>query len=69
MRSTAASRSPGSTAAGEDAVMFSIDYPYEDTAAAVASIEKADLTPGAKDKVTRLNAQRVLGLAEEEGLA
>jgi 2,3-dihydroxybenzoate decarboxylase len=55
--------------AGEDAVMFSIDYPYEDTAAAVASIEKADLTPGAKDKVARLNARRVLGLAEKEDLA
>ena len=30
--------------AGEDAVMFSVDYPFESTADAVASIEKADLS-------------------------
>jgi 2,3-dihydroxybenzoate decarboxylase len=48
--------------AGEDAVMFSIDYPYEETAAAVASVEKADLSPEVKEKVAHRNARRVLNL-------
>lgn len=48
--------------AGEDAVMFSIDYPYEETAAAVASVEKADLPDAVKEKVAHLNARRLLGL-------
>ena len=46
--------------------MFSIDYPYEDTAEAVASIQQADLASGAKEKVSHLNARRVLGLAEKD---
>jgi 2,3-dihydroxybenzoate decarboxylase len=52
--------------AGEDAVMFSIDYPYEDTAAAVASVEQASLAPGVKAKVTHLNARRVLRIAANQ---
>ncbi|GII82289.1 amidohydrolase [Sphaerisporangium siamense] len=48
--------------AGADAVMFSIDYPYEDTAAAVASVEKAGLSDEVKEKVAHGNARRVLGL-------
>ncbi|WP_433153667.1 amidohydrolase family protein [Actinomadura nitritigenes] len=48
--------------AGEDAVMFSIDYPFEETAAAVASVEKADLPAAVKEKIAHLNARRVLGL-------
>jgi 2,3-dihydroxybenzoate decarboxylase len=51
--------------AGEDAVMFSIDYPYEETAAAVTSVEKADLSPEAKEKVAHRNARRVLRLPQE----
>lgn len=50
--------------AGEDAVMFSVDYPYEETSAAVASVEKADLSQGVKEKIAHLNARRVLGLEE-----
>ncbi|MFB7595018.1 amidohydrolase family protein [Streptomyces sp. NPDC056160] len=45
---------------GADAVMFAIDYPYEETAEAVAAIEKADLAPGVKEKIAHLNARRVL---------
>ncbi|MEV8631354.1 amidohydrolase family protein [Streptosporangium sp. NPDC051023] len=48
--------------AGADAVMFSVDYPYEDTAAAVASIEKANLTEEVKEKIAHRNARRVLGI-------
>ncbi|GII60964.1 amidohydrolase [Sphaerisporangium krabiense] len=48
--------------AGADAVMFSVDYPYEDTAAAVASVEKANLSDEVKEKVAHGNARRVLGL-------
>jgi 2,3-dihydroxybenzoate decarboxylase len=48
--------------AGEDAVMFSVDYPFEETAAAVASVEKADLSTAVKEKIAHLNARRVLGL-------
>ncbi len=47
---------------GADAVMFAVDYPYEETAEAVASIEKADLPPETKEKIAHLNARRVLGI-------
>jgi 2,3-dihydroxybenzoate decarboxylase len=52
---------------GEDAVMFSIDYPYESTAEAVASIENADLSPEQKEKIGHRNARRILGLTDELG--
>ena len=45
---------------GADAVMFAVDYPYEVTADAVASIEKADLPSQVKEKIAHLNARRVL---------
>ncbi|MFF0579708.1 amidohydrolase family protein [Streptosporangium saharense] len=48
--------------AGADAVMFSVDYPYEDTAAAVASVEKANLSDDVKERVAHRNARRVLGI-------
>ncbi|MFD4675990.1 amidohydrolase family protein [Lentzea sp. NPDC058450] len=48
--------------AGEDAVMFSIDYPYEDTGAAVAAVERSALSPDVKAKVAHRTARRVLGL-------
>ncbi|MCW5253180.1 amidohydrolase family protein [Streptomyces sp. SHP 1-2] len=47
---------------GADAVMFSIDYPYEETAAAVASVENARLSAEDKEKIAHLNARRVLGI-------
>ncbi len=50
------------TELGEDNVMFSVDYPYEDTAAAVTFIETAPLTQTVKEKVCYLNAQRILKL-------
>lgn len=47
---------------GEDSVMFSVDYPYEDTSAAVTFIETAPLTQTVKEKVCYRNAQRILKL-------
>jgi 2,3-dihydroxybenzoate decarboxylase len=48
--------------AGADAVMFSVDYPYEVTSDAVAALQNADLPPEVKDKVAHRNARRVLRL-------
>jgi 2,3-dihydroxybenzoate decarboxylase len=47
---------------GADAVMFSIDYPYESTAEAVSSIERANLSDQDKEKIAHLNARRILGI-------
>lgn len=47
---------------GEDAVMFSIDYPYEDTQAAARFIDSAPLSETALDKVRRGNAARLFNL-------
>lgn len=47
---------------GEDAVMFSVDYPYESTGEAVASIANSNLSPSQKQKVGHLNARRLLGI-------
>ncbi|ABS67298.1 amidohydrolase 2 [Xanthobacter versatilis] len=49
-------------ALGEDAVMFSVDYPYEDTSAAAAFIEAAPLDPAVRAKVCHANAERILKL-------
>jgi 2,3-dihydroxybenzoate decarboxylase len=48
--------------AGEDAVMFSVDYPFEDTAAAVAAVERARLSDEVREKVAHRTARRVLRL-------
>jgi 2,3-dihydroxybenzoate decarboxylase len=47
---------------GADAVMFSIDYPYESTAEAVSSIERANLSDQDREKIAHLNARRILGI-------
>lgn len=47
---------------GQDAVMFSVDYPYEDTAAAVAAVDMADLSAEVKRKIFQDNARRILKL-------
>ena len=49
-------------ALGEDAVMFSVDYPYEDTSTAAAFIEAAPLGPAVRAKVCHGNAERILKL-------
>lgn len=47
---------------GPDGVMFSVDYPYEDTAAAVNFIETAPLDSVARRKVCHDTAAALLGL-------
>jgi 2,3-dihydroxybenzoate decarboxylase len=47
---------------GADAVMFSIDYPYESTAEAVSSIERANLSDQDREKIAHLNTRRILGI-------
>ncbi|QPN58119.1 amidohydrolase [Synechococcus sp. CBW1107] len=49
-------------AMGDDAVMFSTDYPYEDIQLAADWIDNADISEDQRIKVCRTNAQRVLGL-------
>ncbi len=47
---------------GEDRVLFSVDYPYEETRAAAAWIERAPLTEAQREKICFRNAERVLRL-------
>ncbi len=47
---------------GSDAVLFSVDYPYEDTAAAVAAVADADLPEPVKQQILHENARRLLRL-------
>jgi 2,3-dihydroxybenzoate decarboxylase len=49
-------------ALGEDSVMFSVDYPYEDTQTAANFIETAPLSEAVRAKVCHGNAQRILRL-------
>jgi len=47
---------------GADAVMFSVDYPYESTAEAVAGFEQTELSDVDRAKIAYQNAERVLQL-------
>jgi 2,3-dihydroxybenzoate decarboxylase len=49
-------------ALGEDRVMFSVDYPYEDTQTAAAFIESAPISDVVRAKVCHGNAERILRL-------
>jgi 2,3-dihydroxybenzoate decarboxylase len=49
-------------ALGEDSVMFSVDYPFEDCAVAAKFIESAPLSEVARAKVCHGTARRLLGL-------
>ncbi len=48
---------------GSDAVMFSVDYPYESTAIAADFIESAELSNDIRERVCSRNAERILKLA------
>jgi 2,3-dihydroxybenzoate decarboxylase len=48
---------------GDDHVLCSVDYPYEDSGTARRFLEKAMISGGIRDKVGRLNAARLLRLA------
>jgi 2,3-dihydroxybenzoate decarboxylase len=47
---------------GADAVLFAIDYPYENTDAAIAALEHAALPDADKQKIAHGNARRLLRL-------
>jgi 2,3-dihydroxybenzoate decarboxylase len=47
---------------GADAVLFAIDYPYEQTAAAVAALGQTALSDGDKQRIGSGNARRLLRL-------
>jgi len=46
----------------EDSVMFSVDYPYEDTQTAAAFIESAPISEVVRTKVCHGNAERLMRL-------
>jgi 2,3-dihydroxybenzoate decarboxylase len=50
------------TSLGDDHVLFSIDYPYEDPAVARHFIESAAIGDTVRDKVGRLNAASLMRL-------
>ena len=45
---------------GADAVLFSVDYPYESSAEAVAGLERTTLSASDRDKIAHGNAERLL---------
>ncbi len=47
---------------GADAVLFSVDYPYESSHDAVAGFEQADLSDDDRHKIAHRNAERILRL-------
>lgn len=48
---------------GEDRIMFAVDYPYEQTAEAVAFVRGLPYPPETMRKLTHANAERVFGIA------
>lgn len=53
---------------GPEAVLFSVDYPYESTAEACAFIEKAPLDDRTRALVCHGNARRIFNLSSTNGL-
>lgn len=49
-------------ALGEDRIMFSVDYPFEDTAVAAAFIDAAPVSDAVRAKICHANAAALLGL-------
>lgn len=47
---------------GEDSILFSVDYPYEDSNAAAAFIDNAPLSDASRAKICSGNARRILRL-------
>ena len=47
---------------GADAIMFSVDYPYESSHDAVAGFERTTLSDGDRHKIAHRNAERILRL-------
>jgi 2,3-dihydroxybenzoate decarboxylase len=49
-------------AVGADAIMFSVDYPYESTAEAICGFEATELSDADRAKIAYQNAERILKL-------
>ena len=47
---------------GADALMFSVDYPYESSYEAVAGFERTTLSEADREKIAHGNAERLLGI-------
>ncbi|MEZ0364383.1 amidohydrolase family protein [Mycobacterium sp. pUA109] len=47
---------------GADAVLFSVDYPYESSREAVAGFERTTLSAADRNKIAHGNAERILRL-------
>jgi 2,3-dihydroxybenzoate decarboxylase len=54
------------SALGEDHVMFSVDYPYEDSNVAARFIEAAPVSAATREKLCSRNAEAVLRLSRAE---
>jgi 2,3-dihydroxybenzoate decarboxylase len=48
---------------GADALMFSVDYPYESSCEAVKGFERTTLSPGDREKIAHTNAERLLRIS------
>jgi 2,3-dihydroxybenzoate decarboxylase len=57
------------SALGENSVMFSVDYPYEDCGVAAEFIETAPISEAARAKICHGNAEGVLQLARDQARA
>ncbi|WP_275290733.1 amidohydrolase family protein [Amycolatopsis sp. La24] len=53
-------------AVGADAIMFAVDYPFEDTAEAVQFLEQAPISNRDREKISHGNAERVLRLSTDK---
>jgi predicted TIM-barrel fold metal-dependent hydrolase len=47
---------------GAERIMFSVDYPFSDSAASTAFLAGAPISPSDREKIAHLNAERLLGL-------
>jgi 2,3-dihydroxybenzoate decarboxylase len=47
---------------GADAVIFSVDYPYESSYEAVDGFERATLSAADREKIAHGNAERLLSI-------
>jgi predicted TIM-barrel fold metal-dependent hydrolase len=50
---------------GVDKILFAVDYPYESNQVAADFIEALPISPGDKEKVCRLNAEKLLNIAPQ----
>jgi predicted TIM-barrel fold metal-dependent hydrolase len=49
---------------GADRIIFSVDYPFSANERGRAFLDRASISPADKEKISHLNAERLLGLAQ-----